>query len=98
LLDQHLVADALDQALELAVALRAVAQEKQDQRFPLARDDAERGVEPAGEAGTAGLRRRRDCLILTKECIFVLRLSELHTCPHGSSSLLPYNSNEGCMT
>jgi len=57
LLDQHLVADVRDQALELAIALWAAAQEKQDQRFPLARDDAKRGVEPA--AGVADFRGRR---------------------------------------
>jgi hypothetical protein len=35
LLDQHLVADALDQALELAVAFRAVAQKKRTSGFHL---------------------------------------------------------------
>jgi len=35
LMDQHLVADALEQALELAVTRRTAAQEKQDQRFRL---------------------------------------------------------------
>src|SRR5471030_256606 len=54
-LDQHLGADAVDVALELAVALRAVEQEVQDQRLPLARDDAERGGEPVGIAATAVL-------------------------------------------
>ena len=48
---------AIDQALDLAVTLRAVAQEKKDQCFPLARDDAEGGVEPA--AGIAYFRGRR---------------------------------------
>jgi hypothetical protein len=48
LLDQQLVADPLNQGLELAVALRAVAQGKQDKRSPLLRDDVERGVQPAG--------------------------------------------------
>jgi hypothetical protein len=56
LLDQHLVADALDRALEIAVALRAVEQEVQDLRCPLGRDDAERGGEPVGEVATAGFR------------------------------------------
>src|SRR5471032_3256745 len=46
---------AVDVALELAVALRAVEQEVQDQRLPLARDDAERGGEPVGVAATAVL-------------------------------------------
>src|SRR5476649_469293 len=69
LLDQHLVADARNQAFEFAVTLRAIAQEKQDQRFPLARDDAERGVEPAGEvAGTdsaAGFSRSGHYFVVT---------------------------------
>jgi hypothetical protein len=51
LLDQHLVADTRDQALELAVALRAIMQEEQGQRLPLARDDARRCVEPAAGIG-----------------------------------------------
>src|SRR5471032_2685112 len=55
LLDQHLGAYAVDVALELAVALRAIEQEVQDQRLPLARDDAERGGEPVGVAATAVL-------------------------------------------
>ena len=53
---------SLKQCIDLALknnidVLVSRAQEKQAQRFPLARDDAERGVEPA--AGVADFRRRR---------------------------------------
>src|ERR1700736_2237918 len=51
LLDQHLVTHAAHASFELAIALRAVAQEVQDQRLPLSADHSERGVEAASERG-----------------------------------------------
>ncbi len=48
LLNQHLVAHALDRALQFAVTLRTIEQEVQDHWLPLASDDAERDGKAMG--------------------------------------------------
>jgi hypothetical protein len=55
LVDQYLLADASDQALEVAEPLRARSEMEKNQRLPFAAHDGERDIQAAG--GFVGAHR-----------------------------------------
>ncbi|MEZ6319315.1 MAG: hypothetical protein R3B49_11285 [Phycisphaerales bacterium] len=57
-LDQHLVAHALDTALQLAVAPGSLVQKVQDQWLPLAADDAQGSVKATNKTRLSSVSLR----------------------------------------